>query len=328
MNNISFISVNSAINEYLKQCDPDDEIDRTRLKSFANSTARQFSIANIQAVKVASFKISNFGVALPDDFDDVVQILYRVKPKSSLKRYEVVEWAQKCFGTDCKLKITKECPSCHMSETCNCGIPSVILQADVNWRELHGYERYSHSKFYKEGRVIGEGGGKKKSNDWEILHRTTNNFNNLKSDLNNDCRYPDTTERGEYDIRDRRLITSFKSGEILMSYLGNELDDDGYYMIPNHPDAINAVVYSIMASDALRMYTKTQTQSTRVYWSDMTQLADLTLKKAISKLNFTPYDVLKATLKKNWNQVITGHFSEYNLGKARRDQYQPEKWTK
>lgn len=37
----------------------------------------------------------------------------------------------------CKLRITKECPKCHMSGPCDCAIAAVVVTADGNWRDAH-----------------------------------------------------------------------------------------------------------------------------------------------------------------------------------------------
>lgn len=328
MNNVTYTSVKSAVSAYLKQADPDDEVDRTRLKSWANTAAAELSHANIKDISVIALPVSNYGAQLPDNFFEPIQILFRKNVEKFCKREEVVEWTQKCFGSDCQLRIIKECPKCHMHTPCECGIPPVIIQADHHWNNLHSGQHFVNNKTFKGEAIIGNRYDecKPKELEFNILHRTTNNFHSIKSDLNDDCKYPNYSCRDEYDIKEKRLVTSFKEGEVLVAYLSDKVDDDGYMMIVNDPIIMKAIVSSMMASEALRMYSRNRTQSDRIYWNDMTQLANYDMQKALLKISMPSFDKVKASIKNHWAKVIVNYNHAYNLGRYRPDEYNPESY--
>lgn len=325
MNDVAHISIKAVVTEYLKTANPDDEINRTKLKSDANTVASLFSNADIKSLSVLPLPVYNYGANLPDNFYELVQILYRKKTKCPCLREEVVEWVKPCFGSGgCKLRITKECPDCHSHEPCECGIPPIIIEADHNWNSLHGGQHFVGTHGYLGERIIGN--SRKCHNeitDFRILQRTTHNFHTQKFDTNDSCNYPDTVCDDGYIIKERKIITNFKEGELLVAYLSNLIDEEGYLMIPDHPVVIRAAKYYLLAQEALSTYVRTRSQQDRMFWSDMQSLSEMEIQKAKSKLRMPSYDEFKVSLKNHWHKLTKNFWQHENLGRYRPDEYKP-----
>lgn len=327
MNSVTYISVKAAVNEYLKTVNPDDEIDRTRIMSAANVAASMLTNANIKDISVVPLQVYDYKAQLPANFYEIIQVLYRKEIDTYCKRIEVVEWTKNCFGTGCDLIIKKECPKCHMETACDCGIPPIIIQADHHWNNLHSGQLFTNTLSYKGDYVIGENSCSPKFKEFNILNRTTNNFHSLKYDTNDNCDYRGYATRDEYDIKEGKIITSsdFKKGELLLAYLSHKIDEDGYYMIIDNPIVIKAVTSYIMSNEALASYAKNRTQNDRAYWSDMNQLSQYDMDKALKLISMPSFDIVKASIKNHWSKVVTNYHHQYNLGRYRPDEYNPER---
>lgn len=320
-----YTSIKSVITEYLKMNISQGEIDRTFLLSAANDGIEKISTGSIFENRVKVLPVQNYYASLPTGFKSAIQVLYRKKPAEPCRREDVVEWTQQCFGSGCKLIITKECPTCHMEGPCDCSSAAVIVQADNNWRNAHPGLQVEGHKQYK-GEVSTDGRACNKTiSEFQILPYSTNNFHLAKPETNDDCKTPITADRDEYSIANHRINTSFKEGEILISYLSEALDEDGYLMMPNHPVAYTAVVAHMMAQKALQDYGTQQTQGSRIFWIDMMQNAEKQIRIARSQLEFPSTDEFEAFIKNHWNKMVPNWHSEYNLNRYKPDEYQPYK---
>lgn len=318
---MKYVNLKQALNEYLKIADFEDEISRTKLMGFANDAVDKIISDNVYDLRVIVLPISNYGCELPNGFVRVEQALYKLTPNCTQRR-EVIEWTQKIFGTDCHYKITKECPKCKSIDPCECGMAPVVIIPNHLWHMNYGEQVYGAMSF-REGYTSADRPVKKPQLEFQILHRTTNNFHTIKEDLNDNCNYPRPGCRHEYSIRDSRLITSFKDGEVLLSYKSKFLDDDGYLMVPDNVYAFEAITSYIAERNAFSNYHKYKTQSDRAFWFDMVQLSSKTIQVAKSKLNIPPQDEFEAWMKNHWRKFVRNTSSEYNFDGYKPDEYKP-----
>lgn len=321
--NITFANIESVVSEYLKIAPQSGEISRTVLTSVANDGIERISTGSIMDLRIIVIPVNNYHGMLPKGFKSVEQILYAKDPQKSCTREEIIEWTQDCFGSGCKLTITKECPKCHMSDACDCAIAPVIVTADGNWRNAHPGLAYEGTRHYNGEFSTATRKCPSSISMFDILPYSSNNFHLMKSQLNDDCKYPDTHCRDEYTIQSGRIETSFKTGEIILSYRSEPVDENGYLMIPDHPIAYRAVVSYMLERMALQEYTKTKTQGDRAFWGDMMQQADKDVKIARTQLEFPAPDEFEAFIKNHWTKMIPYYHAQRNLNRYSEDQYKP-----
>ncbi len=321
--NITYANIESVVSEYLKLAPQLGEINRTMLTSVANDGIEKISTGSIMDLRIAVLPVENFHANLPKGYKAVEQILYRKEPKGHCTREEIIEWTQGCFGSGCKLKIIKECPKCHMSGPCDCAIAAVVVTADGNWIDAHPGLQYEGTRHYNGEFSTATKKCPQSISEFQILRYSTNNFHLMKSQTNDDCRLPSTSNRDEYMIQGGRIETSFKKGEILLSYRSEPVDENGYLMIPDHPIAYRAVTSYMLERMALQEYTKNKTQGDRAFWGDMSQQAERDVKIARTQLEFPSPDEFEAFIKNHWNKLIPNYHSEINLNRYKTDEYQP-----
>ena len=319
---MKYINAKAVVTEYLKIASPDDEVNRTLLMGFVNDATDKIISSNVYDFRNIVLPITNYGAELPKGFASVRQALYKEDTKICTKREEVIEWTQEIYGTGCHYKITKECPKCKAVEPCNCGMAPVVIIPTHLWHANHG-EQFHGTMALKEEFTMGQKPSPR-SFPFRILHRTTNNFHTITTDLNDDCKYPSLSCRGEYSIRDGdRLITSFKEGEVLLAYKSKYIDEDGYLMVPDDVYAISAITSYVSERKAFSDYSRSRSQADRAFWSDMVQMAERDMKIARNKLNIPAQDKFEAWLDNHWKKYSKNNSDKYNLGRYKPDEYKP-----
>ena len=323
--NLTFSNIESVLTEYLKLAPQYGEINRTMLLSAANDGIEKISTGSIMDLRIAVLPVENYHANTPKGFKAVEQVLYTKEPNATCTREEIIEWTQDCYGSGCKLRITKECPKCHMSGPCDCAIAAVVVTADGNWRDAHPGLQYEGTRHYNGEFSTATKKCPEAIQRFQILPYSTNYFHLLKSQTNEDCDLPELSCRDEYMVQGGRIETSFKKGELILSYRSEPVDDNGYLMIPDHPVAYRAVVSYMLERMALQEYTKTKTQGDRAFWGDMTQAADRDIKIARAQLEFPSPDEFEAFIKNHWTKMIPNYHSQTNLNRYKPDEYKPYK---
>lgn len=321
--NVDFASIKTVLSEYLKMDRSQGEINRTALLSIANDGIEKISTGSIYDNRIVVLPVENYHANVPTGYKSTIQILYRKNPTKPCRREEIVEWTQDCFGSGCKLIITKQCPKCHTDGPCDCAMAPVIVKADDDWRSSRPGLQVEGSPLYKGQFSTTTKKCPESISQFCILPYSTNNFHLLKSQTNEDCDLPSTSCRDEYMIQGGRIETSFKKGEIILSYLSEPLDEDGYLMIPNHPIAYTAVTSYMLAQTALQSYIMNKTHGDRVFWIDMSQTADRNIRIAKAQLEFPAPDEFEAFIKNHWRKMIPNYHGEYNLNRYKPDEYKP-----
>lgn len=97
----------------------------------------------------------------------------------------------------------------------------------------------------------------------------------VKSDCSLDCLNFYSSSNESFDIRDGKLITNFREGEIYMVYYAHEKDNEGYQMIPSNLRVKEYLEYYIkwkvfeMLSNQITDETYNQIESKKVYYKQM-----------------------------------------------------------
>lgn len=105
-----------------------------------------------------------------------------------------------------------------------------------------------------------------------------------------------------------------KDGQVLISYLGHRMNDEGFLLIPDNEHAIKAVKLSAMEAIAFMQYSMDKTRQNQQYYLTIQQSAFRARVQAKTKLRIPNSDV--------WNQFLTNHWLKrlpnYNMGDSNR----------
>jgi hypothetical protein len=125
----------------------------------------------------------------------------------------------------------------------------------------------------------------------------------------------------EYKVQPPNIIVNFQEGQILLSYMGVQYDDDGWVLIPDHPDVFDAISFSIDEKLARRDYRKRKDSASRIYWSDMTQRKEQLVARARGKLQIPDADEWAAMMRNHFNKLKPYWHHERNFDRMQPDGY-------
>lgn len=256
--------------------------------------------------KIAVIPIEQYRGKLPGGFLYVVQAAYRIDPEGHrTAREQIVQWTQGTLDkSGCKLIIDLECPACHQTE-CSCETPVVTVDVDRMFEEAHPEYYYGYMKhFYAYGNTFQRGEvGSCYTDQFKLMRRTSNEFYNIPYHIG-DCVNFRVNSPVEYDISFPYISTSFKKGEVLLSYISEKTDEKGYRMVPNTTAAIEAVLACIDERIAYRDWRKTKNPQRRVDWLTLDAYRSKKIGQATGELKMPDQDKWKNFLATHWKQSI------------------------
>lgn len=321
----NFIPAKAAVKEFLRFTGHEGKLDKTDLVAWANDAVERLTSDEQLVHRIVLLPVKNYIVQLPEGFTSVVQAAYRDKSPRCTPRVEISQYTQKVLGTGCDLKIDVQCPECH-EESCNCGAPIVEVDVDRLWKTSH--PQYSEAyvrHFYDYGGNVEIGGGRLNQSvyhpEFRLMKYTTSSFFNIPYHLDNCLNFSVDCEV-EYSINHPTMNVNFKDGEVLLSYLGTRLDEDGYRMIPDHPVAIRAISYAMAERFLYIEYMKTFEQKNRIAWQMHVELAEKWIARARAQLQTPGEDEFMNFVKKFMHKVVPEHNYEENLYRGRSKKYQ------
>ena len=218
---VSYIPVDVAIGEYIEDFDiKENEIDEVLLKKWALDAVDMVSTTEQLVHKIALLDVQDYRTELPEDFDLLCEISYRLEPPKDCytKKTQITKFAQKT-AEGCELDIHVKCPKCHKSECDGCGQNSVIVDVDRIW-EMSNSHYYYPTRFMSPRGVQTFGRGEYSSvysDKFKLLRPTINNWFQLQQQIphcvNAHCK--DCEE--SYMIEKPDIKVSFKEGEVFTS---------------------------------------------------------------------------------------------------------------
>jgi len=318
--NLPYISIRTVLEDYIDLSGDELQVPESVVLKIANDTLSKIVTGENLDLRIARLDVKNHQATLPNGFKSVIQAMYKDKTPKCVTREEVIEYTQKIWGTDCELKISMECPECH-KDTCECNSDVLIVEADRVWQDTHpefyASKRYMHN-FGRVGEV-----GYNPCQEFKLMKRTSNNFFSASYHIPG-CVNINFDSAVEYDISPPRIILNIKEGEILLSYLSEVLDNNGYRMVPNHPRVHEALRFAIDSALSWKMFLKTGDNK----YANINQLAERKKNDAIvmarSAIQTPDYDRWIQYLQNHWKKMIPYGLdrSEQNLNRFEADRYQ------
>lgn len=323
---VKYISIKSVLEDYVDFSGEELQIPESVILKTANDTMQKILTGENLDMRIARLEVKNYQTMLPDGFRSVVQAMSRGNTPKCVTREEVVEWTQKIWGSDCELKINIECPDCHQ-DSCNCSSDIIIVDADRTWQDTHPEHYASKRYLYNFGR-IGEP-GYNPCQEFKLMRRTSNNFHSANYHIPGcvNLNFNDPTAH-EYDISLPKMVTSFKDGEILLSYLSVVLDSDGYRMVIDHPRVHEALFYAIEERVMWRKYRMSGDAKFRDLFLLAEKKKNETISLARSAIQIPEYDKWTQFLRQHWIKFIpeTMDRVDANLGGFMKDRYEYPKY--
>lgn len=320
MARFDYISSGIVLSEFgIKYSESNEYFDEDLAKIALDEGVDALLTADSMKTYVALLDLNHHGkVQAPINFKYPLQIAYRDRPSKSLSltnnnRILVTKWLGECKDDPSHyIDKSDDCPKCKKPICCcNSDLKytnNYIHNQAVNV-ELNTDNDINILSGYTVSTVI-VSSNKYRSNinqDFTIIRPTSNYFFNLPREIQG-CQIPDIDELLEYNI-DNKIIevnnfinynnytinNSERYGQILISYLGYNIDDEGFLLVPNERYVVKALEDYLILFFAKRRYNFKPTQMHRAFWMDMKQESMVSMSKAKSKLRRLDMD--------EWNEV-------------------------
>ncbi len=268
---VAYTSLKSAIANYIEDNALDEvNIDESLLNKWATDCVR-WLIATPESLKhkIAILPVDNYKARLPEDFKMLQQAGSNpdmgkdtccgcskrkgqctcpngFMPFARTRHERVSQWIQRSFDPECSLEINLVCDNCRQRD-CTCNQPVVEVDVDSIWLAANPQAFY---KGYKYHGTFGRGGagmpptagtGYYGRPRFRLMRAAASHMFNAENYLT-DCpsiKCKDCFHEFELDLP--FIEVDFYQGEVLLSYLAMKKDANGDLMVPDDPDAFEAI---------------------------------------------------------------------------------------
>lgn len=279
-------------------------IDESLLIKWATDEVSDWNLDTQKTQSIAWLTVRNYKFELPNNTYKILEIAYKQDKSNEscgIKGVQITEWANDTLGCEVTSQVNckDECDGCG-----DHALKDVVIDVTRNWEITHPEIYYD--KYVKVGRF--GYGNSIYSPKWKLLSATTNDFFGMNMHLpgcaNLYCREcPES-----YRINGRTVETSFEKGEVLVSYLGTPVDENGDVMIPNHRDAFEAILQHLTYKWFHRQYVRYRKPSDKQISMEAMQLRDQARIRVMSRLGTPSADEFGAFWYKNkWSKMDSAY---------------------
>jgi hypothetical protein len=165
------------------------------------------------------------------------------------------------------------------------------------------------SLFTGYGNTFADGKACKYTEDFKLMRRTCNTFYNIPYHIGN-CVNFNIDSPVEYDVHPSgidgyQISTTFKEGEVLLAYVSEVTNKDGYRLIPNTERSLEAVVSGIDERVAFLYWRRNRGDAhARVDYQVTKQIMEQNIGRAVSELKMPDKDKWLNFLNTHWKQLI------------------------
>lgn len=280
-----YISLHDVIAEYMILFgEPNNTQKEEFAVIFGDNAVDEIMTRGTYKIYLAHHTLYQGKVKLNSNFMYPIQVFYRTKTDNNkYEKVTVSEWIKRGYDDEeCTIKYNIKCHDCKGKDTCTCSKPVELdvtemmlasnpeLAIEYN-RFLMGY--YKTDKFFNAGIY----------DDFVIINPTQSYFFSLPNKIKN-CRVPVVDEYVEYQIDNKVFeVNNTIDAEIIISYIGRRIDDNGLQLVPNEPYIIQAIHARIAQGFAYRDYMIRPSNATRAKWNDLMLYANRLISNAKSK---------------------------------------------
>lgn len=318
-----FVSLSALVSDFIEDNDVEQsQVDEAVLKKWASDCTNWINQEDqLVAHRTTIIDIDMYKGLLPRDLTRIAVAAYRKYPSQTKQtRKEIItQWIQNTFDPNQQLEINLINKNC---STPDCSNNDAVVEIDVDriWEMSHP-EIYMSGFFRKSTFGLGDTSSLTEDQYFRIMRYSTNDFFGLSMHIN-DClniKNPDINEA--YVINPPYIETSFQKGEVLISYFGKKTDEFGDIMVPDHPDAINAVINYMAYKWFWRQWSRNGGNAERMKFKEAEVAYKTHLGQARSALVNLDYNKLRPLLDKNFSKRIPNINSDYYGNKNVPDRY-------
>lgn len=313
---MQYIPIRQVIKDWAEDTGVDSgEINESLLLRWATDAVRLVNPPELLCPRTKIVQISNYKADLPEDYKLCCQVAANPNygsgtceqcgdgsksPYRRTRREQIVKWKQDLMGSEgCELEINLICPRCK-DTACSCDDTIVEVDVDRIWEQAHPELYYKNAMNYMTVDRWGYGESGSVQNKFRLMKTSTSDFFNLKSILgdcpNIDC--PDCYHT--FRIKNNHIEVDFEKGEVLLSYLGKQLDENGDYMIPDHPDMLEAIFFHLEYKYWWRDYHLTSKQTSRSKYQESKVQREQSFGYFRSAVEVPDFKEFKQYLKDSW----------------------------
>jgi len=318
------ISAKAIIAEYIEDADLQEAIDESLFIRWITDYDNMTGIAEELSHHICHLYVDGYKTEMPDNFKKAQQVVARTKKDFSYSRKEVVNsWLTHTQDPNCKIESELVCNKCALNDPdckiCRCEIPIYEVPIDRIW-EIGNPQHYLSG--WERSGVIGKGKGIKRdqTTEWTPLRSAMDDFYKEKYFLN-DCLNFNSGACGNnsFSLEPPYINVDFEEGEIILSYLGTTLDEDGDIMVVDDAHYLEGLIhhldYKWWNREAKRhaFSGRTNMRLFKQYANQAKQERELSISRYKARTVVPDYKEWNTFVKKVWNQRIPNRNFDENF---------------
>lgn len=244
------ISAKAIIMEYIEDGDIQQAVDESLFIRWITDYDNMTGIAEELSHHICHLYVDGYKTMMPDNFKKAQQIVARTRKDYTCERKEIVNsWLTNTQDPNVKIKSELVCDICAKnspeSKTCRCEIPIYEVPIDRIW-EIANPQHYLRG--WERSGTIGKGKGlnRNKTTEWTVLRPAMDDFYKEKYFLK-DCLNFNSQACGNnsFSLEPPFITVDFPEGEIIVSYLGTTLDEDGDIMVVDDAHYLEGLIHHL-----------------------------------------------------------------------------------
>lgn len=287
----------TVINEWVDDTGLDQAVlDYDQLIRWATDVNTEFGSPEDQLKhKIVLLQTDKGSAKLPSDFKRIDQVAYRVKPssreKDCTKIREVKGYIYEYCGSEIKVTEKEDCGD-------SCGEK---MEIEVDFNFIKKNPKYFTNSSMMSAHTFDGSGVSQYHNKFKLMSYSGNSYFRLQHHVDScdnlvctDCEY-------KYVLNLPMIETDLpKNGELLISYLGVETDDDGNVMIPDEPNSIEAIKENLTFKFFRRKFITSKDKGEQFLYQEAEQRYEKALARARSVLDTPSQDEFRAFMSNVW----------------------------
>lgn len=328
----NYLPVSSIVEDWLDFSGEDQhQLDETIIKKWANDAVERITTGEQLIHRIDLLRVRDYKTTLPEGFRYLHQAAYKLPdntPFSKLKG-NIVKGTRALLGNSANVSTApNNCKTCGQDWcTCSSNVLSIEIENIYDQASYDLYEKYMNH-FQKRGSIIQENTSRHACTynpQFILMSKSSSDFSNIPFHLNN-CPNINLDHEVEYNITNSRdgnllLTCNIRNCDVLVSYLGTQVDEQGYRMIPNVEVVFKAINLYIEERLAYRQYRKSRAQKDAMFYERLVPMTERAISRAKSQIAMPDPDEWKQWVRNNWLKLIPGWDSQKRFGQRTNDRF-------
>lgn len=291
------LSITTVIDDWLDLSGVESEsIDPNWMYKTAHDTLVKITPADQMLHKIALVDVDNYNAELPCGFRFLSSVSGKVKQQGDEDRMVLIEEVVEYIATDeCFNEVKIKMDNDYVDGAFEVEVDPSFLSRNPKLHYLGNKAGFlkSSGTLYDRSKGI-----ESYYKGFTFMEPLTDDYNSMERKTGKE-----RDEKPGYTIDNGFIRFNFKEGQALISYFAFNLDDNGYMMVPNHPDVIDALTWTIEARSLYRNYRRTSEAKHLNLYNNALQQSQKYIAIARTKLRTPASDEWAAFLKNRWMQV-------------------------